>query len=49
MARIFVYSICSIAELMILGDVETADIDGRDAKVTRTVGVAYCAVRGNDC
>ena len=49
MARVFDYSFCSVAELMILEDGETADIDGRNAKVARAVCVAHGAVRCNDC
>ena len=43
------YSFCSVAELMILGDVETADINGRNGEVARTVHVAHGAVRCNYC
>ena len=46
MAGVFDYSFRSVAELMIFGDVEPADIDGRDAKVAMAVcgalGVAWC-------
>ena len=48
MAGIFDYSFCSVAELMTFGDVETADIDGRNAKVATAVCVAHGAVRCND-
>ncbi len=47
-ARIFDYSFCSVAESMASGDVETADIDGRNAKVAMAVCVAHGAVRCND-
>ena len=49
MAGVSEYSFCSVAELMILGDVETADINGRNAEVTRAVRVAHGAVRCNNC
>ncbi len=49
MARVFDYSFCSVAELMILEDGETADIDGRNAKVAKAVCVAHGAVGCNDC
>ena len=49
MAGVFKYSFCSVAELMILGDVETANINGRNAEVAGAVCVAHDAVRCNDC
>lgn len=49
MTGVFDHSSCSVAELMIFGDVETADIDGRDAKVARAVCVASGAARCNGC
>ena len=49
MAWVFDYSFCSVAELMVFGDVETADIDGRDAKVAMAVCVAHGTARCNGC
>ena len=49
MAGVFEYSFCSVAELVVLGDIETADIDCTNAKVARAVCVAHGAVRCNDC
>lgn len=46
-AGVFNYSFCSVAELMIFGDVETADVNGRDVKVAMAVCVAHGAVRCN--
>ena len=48
-AGVFDYSFCSVTELMSFRDVETADIDGRNAKVAIAVCVAHGAVRCNDC
>ena len=48
MTRVFDYSFCSVAELMTFGDVETADIDGRNAKIAKAVCVAHGAVRCNN-
>ena len=49
MAGVFDYSFCSVAELMMFGDVETADIDGRNAKVAMAVCVASGVARCNGC
>ena len=49
MARVSEDSFCSVAELVILRDVETADINGRNGEVARAVCVAHGAVRYNDC
>ena len=49
MAGVSNYSFCSVTELMIFGDVKTANIEGRDAKVAMAVCVASGAARCNGC